>query len=420
MFLLQRADKGVRADLLIRDVKLVDTAGICRGDLYIRDGLIHSIGVCLAVNGVPVLEGNGRTLLPAFVDMHAHFRDPGYPEKEDIGSGSAAAVKGGYTAVSLMANTDPVCDRPEVAAYMYAKAKGEGLIEVFPVGAITRGLEGDELSDMEGLAPLVWAFSDDGNGVQRPEVMLRACRQAAAVNRPLFTHCEYRGIEDCGIAEELMVNRDLYLSRRGDCALHIAHVSTPGSVELIKAAKQEGVRVTCEVTPHHLCLDRRHDYIVNPPLVDPQIQERLTAALAAGLIDVVATDHAPHTYTDKKAGAPGISGIETAFSLLYSRLVRPGRLGLTALVRAMAMRPARLLGVNKGVLDIGYDGDVVLIEEDEEFTVTEEWLLSRGKNTPILGASLHGRVWATVHRGEVVYIDDKVCGRDFDDYRSVV
>ena len=418
MRLLRRAGQGVSAGLLITDVRLVDARSDFRGDLYIEDGLIRAVGTDLRVPGAEVLSGEGRTLLPAFVDLHAHFRDPGYPEKEDIRSGSAAAVHGGYTAVAVMANTDPVCDRPEVARYMKERAVNAGLVELYPVGAITHGLAGEELADMDGLAPHVWAFSDDGRGVERTDVALSAFRRAAALARRIAEHSEYRGIDDPALAEELMVNRDLLLSRRTGAALHVEHVSSPGSVELITAAKRAGTRVTCEVTPHHLCLEP--GYTVNPPLVPSTVREHLIAALASGEIDAVATDHAPHTAADKDGGAPGISGIETAFSLLYSRLVRPGRLDLRILVRVMAAAPARILGLNKGSLDVGRDGDVVLIEEDEEFTVTEDWLLSRGKNTPLIGERLRGRVWATVRRGEVVHLDGKVRGRDFDDHRSIV
>jgi len=404
--------------LLITDVRLIDERSEFRGDLYIEDGLIRAVGAKLRIPGTEVLPGEGRILLPAFVDLHAHFRDPGYPEKEDIQSGSAAAIHGGYTAVSVMANTSPVCDNPEVALYMRSAAARAGMVELYPVGAITRGLAGEELSDMDGLASHVWAFSDDGFGVQRTDVILRAFRRAAALGRPIAEHPEYQRIDDPALAEELMVNRDLLLSLRTGCAIHLEHVSSAGSVKLIAAAKRAGARVTCEVTPHHLCLEP--GYTVNPPLVPQEIRSSLIAALASGAIDAVATDHAPHTAADKENGAPGISGIETAFPLLYSRLVRSGHIELRTLVRVMAARPARILGLNKGSLDIGRDGDVVLVEENEEFTVTEDWLLSRGKNSPLLGERLRGKVWATVRRGEVVHLNGRLRGRDFDDYRSVV
>lgn len=331
-----------------------------------------------------------------------------------------AAAKGGYTAVSVMANTDPVCDQPEVAKYIRKKAQEASLVEVFPVGSITRSLLGEKLSDMDSLAPHVWAFSDDGMGVQRADTMLRACQKAASLGRPLISHCEFLDIPDRGFSEELMVGRDLLLSRYTGCRLHIAHISTVGALEMLSSAKSKGVPVTCEVTPHHLCLDREVNYTVNPPLPDRATMKSLVQALAEGRIDAVATDHAPHTPADKKKGMPGISGIETAFPLLYSQLVKTGRLSLSDLTRYMSSKPARILGLCKGELRVGYDGDVVLIEEDKSFTVTEGNFFSKGTNSPLMGTVLWGKVWATIHKGEVIYIDGKVKGRDFDDYRQIV
>lgn len=406
--------------ILIKNARVIGAIREGFGDLYIREGTIWAVGEHLKIPGVPVIDAAGRVLLPSFVDLHAHFRDPGYPNKEDIRSGSMAAAKGGYTAVSVMANTDPVCDQPEIACYIRKKAEEAGLVEVFPVGSITRGLGGEELSDMDGLAPHVWAFSDDGMGVQRPDIMLRACQKAASLLRPLISHCEYLDIPDRGLAEELMVGRDLWLSLYTGCHLHIAHVSTVETIKMLSTARSRGVPVTCEVTPHHLCLDRELEYTVNPPLPDRATREHLVKALKEGQIDAIATDHAPHTPQDKEKGIPGISGIETAFSLVYSRLVKEGRLPLSDLINYMSSKPARMLGLKKGALRVGYDGDVVLIEEDESFTVTKESLCSKGTNSPLLGTVLWGKVWATIHRGKVIYIDGKVTGRDFDDYRQVV
>lgn len=406
-------------DILIRNVRLVDAMLERSSDLYIHEGCISAIGTRLSIPGASVIEGDGRTLLPAFVDLHVHFRDPGFTHKEDILSGSRAAVAGGYTAVSVMANTDPVCDHPEVAQHIQQRAKEAGLVDVFPVGAITRGLEGEVLSDMEGLSPHVWAFSDDGRGVQRDDVMLSACERAALLNRPLVEHCETQGVTDRTLSEALMVARDLVLSRHSGCRLHIAHVSTAEAVDMIDRAKHSNVPVTCEVTPHHLCLDEEVNYSVNPPLVDRAVREALIRALVEGRIDAVATDHAPHTLEDKASGMSGISGIETAFALLYTHLVRPGTLSLSQLSRVMSLNPGHILGLTKGKVEIGYDGDVVLVEEDESFTVSEDGLISKGKNTPLLGTTLSGKVWATVHKGDVVYVDGRIKGRDFDDYRQV-
>lgn len=408
--------------LFVHDVRIVEKDQDRVGDVLIREGGIQAVGVGLVPpRGVPVLPGEGRTALPGFVDLHAHFRDPGFPEKETIESGSWAAVHGGYTAVSVMANTNPVCDRPEVAKYILAKAKECGLSEIFPVGAITRNLAGEELADMEGLAPYVWAFSDDGHGVGDHELMFRACKAAAELGRVIFPHPEFTHVSDRGLSEELMVGRDLWLCRRTGCRLHLCHLSTPGAVELCSLAKEKGLPVTCEVTPHHLALSRDEvSYAVNPPLPDRESREALVRALKEGAIDAIATDHAPHTREDKAQGAPGISGIETAFPLLFTSLVRSGLLSLAELSRYLSLGPARILGLPKGRIQVGKDGDLVLVEEDEPLYVTEGFFLSRGHNSPLSGMKLWGKVWATVHRGEVVHLDGKVRGRDFDDHRQVI
>jgi dihydroorotase len=368
-----------------------------------------------------VWDGEGRTLLPGFVDLHAHFRDPGFSEKEDLQTGSWAAAHGGFTAVSLMANTSPPCDSPEVARYILAKARALGLVEVFPVGAITAGLRGEELADLPALAPFVWAFSDDGKGVERPDLMAQALRFSASSGKKILSHPEFSGLER-SLAEELMVERDLRLARATGGLLHLQHLSSPGAVELVRRAKAEGVPVTAEVTPHHLCLSREEwgDYPVNPPLPGEPVRRALAEAFLRGAFDAVATDHAPHTPQDKAQGAPGISGIETAFPLLFTRFVREGRMSLGELSRYLSLGPARIMGLRKGLVRVGYDGDAVLIEEDESFTVDEGFFFSKSKNTPILGMRLWGRIWATVHRGVVIYCGGCMLGRDYDDHRQVV
>ncbi|MCS7217231.1 MAG: dihydroorotase [Candidatus Bipolaricaulota bacterium] len=407
--------------LLIRGVRVVDALGEWRGDVAIREGRFVALGQGFSWPGALVLEGEGRTLLPAFVDLHAHFRDPGFPEKEDLRTGSWAAAHGGFTAVALMANTDPPCDTPEVARYVVEKARALDLVEVYPVGAITVGLRGERLVDFQALAPYVWAFSDDGKGVERADLMAQALRRAAALGKLILSHPEFAGLER-PLAEELMVARDLRLAQAAGAALHLQHLSSPGSVELVRRAKAEGVRVTAEVTPHHLCLSQEAfgDYPVNPPLPGEAARQGLVAALRAGVLDAVATDHAPHTPEAKAQGAPGISGIETAFPLLYTRLVREGLLPLAELSRYLSLGPARILGLRKGLVRPGYDADCVLVEEDESFVVDEAFFLSKSTNTPVLGLRLWGRVWATLRRGEVIHLAGRVRGRDYHDHRQVV
>lgn len=408
--------------LLVRDVRVVGPLGEWRGDVAIGNGVFLALGRGFSWPGAQVLDGEGRTLLPAFVDLHAHFRDPGFPAKEDLRTGAWAAAHGGFTAVSLMANTDPPCDSPEVARYIQAKARELNLVELYPVGAITKGLHGEELADFEALAPYVWAYSDDGKGVARADLMAEALRRAGALGKPILSHPEVPGLA-WPLSEELMVARDLHLAQVLGAALHLQHLSSPESVRLLKEAKVAGVPVTAEVTPHHLCLSRERygDYWVNPPLPPTEgVRRELLAALRAGLFDAIATDHAPHTPEDKARGAPGISGIETAFPLLYTTLVREGLLSLAELSRCLSLGPARILGLRKGLVSPGYDGDAVLVEEDESFIVDESFFFSKSRNTPVLGMRLWGKIWATIHRGEIVYIEGRVRGRDFDDHRQVV
>lgn len=357
------------------------------------------------------IDAGGRTLMPSFIDLHAHFRDPGFPEKETLESGGRAAVAGGYGTVSVMANTRPVCDCADVAGDMVARARDIGWVDLIPVGAITHGLEGRRLADLEGLSPLVWAFSDDGHGVQSPDLAEQAFAAAARLDRPIIEHCETDGVADPDRSEETMAARDIQLAERFGTRLHIAHVRSPRTHMLVVRAREQGVAVSCEVTPHHLCLDQDLHYRVNPPLGGLRMRAALLAALRAGTVDAIATDHAPHTRQDKLSGAPGISGIETAFSLLYTELVASGALTLVDLSRAMSAAPARLLGLQhrRGLIRPGMDADLVVIDGAASWRVTEETLLSRGKNTPLLGRTLQGRVWATV-RGGLVMVCDGVWG----------
>lgn len=409
-------------DLLIKGARIVDAGREMAGDVLIVGGTIREVAEEIPPQkGIPILPAEGNLLLPAFVDLHAHFRDPGFPEKEDLRSGAMAAAHGGFTVVSLMPNTDPPCDSPEVARYVLDKAGKIGLVEVHLVGAVTRGLRGERLVDMEALAPYVWAFSDDGHGVEDHRLMWEAAIKARKLGKAIYPHPEFRGLSPRDLGEELMVARDLWISGRTGCRLHFAHLSSPGSVELVALAKGKGLPVTCEATPHHLCLSREEaDHPVNPPMVAEATRGVLVEALRRGTIDAIATDHAPHTPADVAAGVPGISGIETAFSLLYTRLVTRGNIGLRALSALLSLVPARIMGLGKrGLVREGFAGDLVLVA-DEEITITEDFFLSRGKNSPLVGWRLRGRIHATVRAGEVVYLDGKVKGRDFDDHREVI
>ena len=410
----QLQDTKESRSLSISNVRLVDASGVRDGayrvSIYngtIRDITPMSVPVANRPTETEEIDAGGRTLMPAFIDLHAHFRDPGFPDKETIESGSCAALAGGYTTVSVMANTRPVCDCVEVASDVVARAEAVGLVNVIPVGAITHGLAGKELADLDQLSAIVWAFSDDGYGVQSLEIAERAFEAAARLKRPIFEHCETDGVDDPDRSEEMMAERDIQLAARFGTRLHIAHVRSPRTQALVERARERGVAVSCEVTPHHLCLDQELGYRVNPPLGGGAARAVLVRAVQTGQIDAIATDHAPHTREDKANGAPGISGIETAFSLLYTELVKPGALTLVDLSRAMSAGPARLLGLQdrRGFLRPGTDADLVLIDERASWRVTEASLQSRGKNTPLLGRTLRGRVWATIRGGNVMVHD---------------
>ncbi len=406
----------------IVNARLVDAMGMKHG-VHRVDIVAGRIGEIRPMSDPPasgsssndgdVIDAGGRTLMPAFVDLHAHFRDPGFPEKETLESGCRAALAGGYTTVSVMANTRPVCDSAAVAGDITARAKRLGWIDVLAVGAITERLEGRRLADLDRLAEHVWAFSDDGRGVQSPELAEQAFAAAARLDRPIFEHCETDGVNDPDRSEEQMAARDLRLAARFGARLHVAHVRSVETQAMIARARKQGVAVSCEVTPHHLCLDQDLGYRVNPPLAGVQARAKLVAAVRAEEIDAIATDHAPHTEKDKLAGAPGISGIETAFSLLYTELVCTEVLTLAELSRAMSAGPARLLGLQRrcGLLSQGMSADLVVIDEHASWKVTADSLRSKGKNTPLLGRTLQGRVWATIRGGSVMVCDGVWGGR---------
>ena len=399
----------MNANLLIKNASIVDSFTSLKGDVLIQNSVIQAVGNTIRrPQHIAVLDAQGKTLMPAFVDLHAHFREPGFTYKEDILSGSRAAARGGFTVVSLMANTDPVCDSVEVARYVQRKAQEAGLIEIFIVGAITKGLRGQELTDMAKLAPYVWAFSDDGKGVANDKLMERACQKAFKIRRTLIEHCQMPQIDNPQKAEAMMAIRDIAFARQIGCHLHIAHISASESVQAVSLAKKEGIPVTAEVTPHHLCLNSDINYLVNPPLPAERTRRILVKSLQQGIIDVIATDHAPHSFQDKQRGAPGINGLELAFPLLFTRLVKNGDMSLAELSRYMSFNSASLLGIPKGRIKPGYDGDVVLIDLQGSFQARAQDFLSKSHNTPLLGQVLFGKIWATVHKGKIIYLDGKI------------
>lgn len=378
-----------------------------------------------------VVDASGLLVLPGLVDMHVHLREPGYERKETIASGTRAAARGGFTTVVCMPNTLPVADSRAIIEFIRRQAEATGVVNVYPVGAITKGAVGQELAEIADL----WeggavAVSDDGRPVMNAEIMRRALEYVKIVGFPVISHCEDLNLSEEGqihegywsmllglkgipsAAEEVMVARDLILTEASGSRLHLAHVSTAGSVRMLREAKARGVAVTAEVTPHHLVLTDAATASfdtatkVNPPLRAESDRQALLEALREGIIDAIATDHAPHTLEEKDCEydlAPfGISGLETAFPLLWTYLVEKGELTATQLVASMTCRPARILNLPKGTLSPGADADITLVDPRLEIVVDKYSFISRGKNTPFHGWKLKGWPVATMVKGQWV------------------
>ncbi len=365
------------------------------------------------------------TFFPAFLDVHVHFREPGFSYKETIRSGTKAAAHGGYSAVCTMPNLRPVPDCRDHLEEQLALIRRDACVRVIPYGSITCGEAGETVSDMEALAPDVCAFSDDGKGVQNPAVMREAMQRARALGKRIVAHCEdnrllrggvihdgayaamhgYAGI--CSESEWKPIERDLELVRETGCGYHVCHISTAESVDLIRRAKAEGLPVSCETAPHYLlldegCLQEDGRFKMNPPLRSASDREALIAGLQDGTIDLIATDHAPHSVAEKSRGlrdSPfGIVGLECAFPLLYTGLVRTGILPLERLTELLAEAPRRRFGIPQG-------GDFTAFLLDEEDTVDSQHFFSLGKSTPFEGWRVYGRCMLTVSRGRVAYAD---------------
>jgi dihydroorotase len=393
-------------DLLIKNARLVDCSMNTTGDIYIKDGIIASIGKDIEED-CRAIDAEGKILMPSFVDLHCHFREPGYTHKEDIESGSRAAAKGGFTAVNLMANTKPICSSMEVVNQVLQRGEEVGLTNIHQVVSITKDMEGTDTSHLKEIKKEnIRLISDDGKGVSSNLAMYEAMKIAAEKDWIVVSHAEDKEFSkiDMRIAEDMMTQRDIELARITGCQLHMAHVSTIDSMRYIIEGKKRGIKVTCEVTPHHIALiNEESNYRVNPPIRNREDLEYLIEAIKGGWVDAIGTDHAPHTAEDKKNGAPGISGLETAFSVCYTKLVKDEHISLSKLSKIMSKKPAEIMKINKGKLEIGYDGDLVLVDIDRKILVDSEQFVSRGKNTPFHGREYFGEILMTVKRGKVVY-----------------
>jgi dihydroorotase len=424
--------------ILLRGGRVVDPAAGRDeiADVLIEDGAIGAADGSTA--GATVLDADGLVVAPGLVDLHTHLREPGREDKETVESGSRAAALGGFTAVSPMANTEPVADSAAVIHEVRALGERAGLADVFPVGAITRGLAGEEMAELgEMVEAGVRMFSDDGHCVPDARVLRNAMTYARAFDGVVIAeHCEDRSLAENGQmhegehsyalglagqpreAEEIVVARDLALARLTGGRLHLCHLSSAGSIDLVRRAKAEGIRVTAEVTPHHLVFTDDDlvtydtNFKVNPPLRTPEDRDALRLALAEGTIDVVATDHAPHAVEEKEAefdlSPPGTIGLETALAAVLTHLVEPGTMSLTRAIEAMSTTPARILGASDhgGPLEPGRPANVVVFDPVAAWVI-EPPFGSKSRNSAFLGRSLTGRVVHTIHRGELVVADGK-------------
>ena len=416
-------------DLLLRNGLIADADGFRKADVLIRDGLVTAIAPGLEAGGCEVVDLQGKLVSLSFADIHVHFREPGQSYKETIATGSAAAARGGYGVVCAMPNLDPVPDSPETLAVEQAIIDKDAVIDVLPYCSITKGRKGLELVDIHALKDFCVAFSDDGSGVQDDAMMRRAMEAAAREDVIIAAHCEdnrllnggyihdgryaaahgHRGIPS--ESEWGQIARDLEIARETGCRYHVCHISSRKSVELIRKAKAEGVKVTCETAPHYLTLcedDLQEDgrFKMNPPLRSADDREALIEGLADGTIDAIATDHAPHSAQEKSRGlegsAMGIVGLETAFPVLFTKLVLTGRITLGRLLEALSTGPRRIFHLS-GTLAAGCPADLVVIDTDKEFTIDSGSFLSKGRATPFDGWKVRGEVMLTLKNGTKVY-----------------
>lgn len=416
--------------LLIAGGRIIDPAqGLDEeGSLLIADGRISWLGIGDSPaprrpGGFDLLEARGLVVCPGFIDLHCHLREPGFEHKETIATGTRAAAHGGFTTVCCMPNTNPPPDTAEIVDYIREKARDEAVVRVLPIACITNGRRGLVLAHLRELAAAgAIGFSDDGDPVKSDEILRRALQITRQIGLPIIDHCE-DPVGGPPAGEVRMVARDIKLARETRGWIHIAHISTAGSVGLVRRAKEAGVTVTCEVTPHHIALTEEElihhgsDAKVNPPLRTKKDIHALILGLHDDVIDIVATDHAPHTTDEKDAGmasAPsGISGFETAFGSLMA-LVHQGRIPMSKLISKLTAEPARMLGERHGklgTLAVGAPADITIVDPNREWLVDTAEFASKGRNTPLAGTTLRGKVVVTLVGGAVVYRDDSYGSR---------
>ncbi len=421
--------------LLIKNGRVIDPASKTDEtlDILIENGQIAAIDSRIDIKDAEIVDASRLVVAPGFIDMHVHLREPGQEYKEDIASGSLAAARGGFTSICCMPNTRPPNDNSGITEYLLTEAKKRAVVNIFPIAAITRGLAGEELTDMADLSQAgAVAFSDDGQPLSNSLVMRRALEYSLLLDKLIIDHCEDKNLSAGGAmhegeisirlglpgipaaAEEIMIARDLILAESTRSRIHIAHISTKGGIELVRLAKKKGINITAEVTPHHLILSDEYlvnydpNFKVNPPLRSQEHRQALIEGLKDGTIDTIATDHAPHAPEEKEVEfdqAPfGLIGLETAVSLMLDRFVHKNIISLEKLIHLMSFQPAQLLKLkNKGRIAIGADADLTILNLRKEVVVDVNKFASKSRNCPFHGWKLRGSVAMTIVGGKIVY-----------------
>ncbi|MBN2830436.1 MAG: dihydroorotase [Candidatus Cloacimonetes bacterium] len=419
--------------IVIRNGEIYQAGQFVKKDILISNDKIEKIDdAIIAADADKVIDAEGQIVLPGFIDLHAHLRDPGQVYKEDIVTGTKAAAKGGFTTVCAMPNTDPVVDSIAIVEYINRKAADLGSARVKIIGAMTKGSEGKEIALMSTMQEGgIVAVSDDGKCVQNAKLMQNCMKYAMNYNLPVITHPEDYNLAGKGqinggrystqlglgaipgLAEDIIVARDIMLARSTKCHLHVAHISTARSIQMIREAKAEGLKVTCEVTPHHLIMTDAKlvgfdtNFKVKPPLRGDKDRQACIEGLIDGTIDYIATDHAPHADYEKEREfnlAPfGINGFEAAFASLYTEMVLTNTIPLNIIIEALTKKPAEFLKLKTGELKEGFLADVIVVDLEKELLLTIDNMLSKSKNTPYLGVPLKGVVTSTICNGRVTW-----------------